>query len=115
MVSVSSAHSLAISKSKLFVLYNFISIFVFGLIYYFLQYVDVQPFVSNKETQYKETQHKDTHSPTHFSLMSCLHFSLFIQATIGYDGMTPISRSCIFINSIQLLLIFWITATTISD
>lgn len=102
---------------------------MFGLLYYLLQYIDSQPFAINRTVD-DEQLHifssqpytlqtnpnlqpiivDSAHSHTHFSLMSCMHFSLVTQSTLGYDSMIPISRTCILINSLQLMSIFWITA-----
>ena len=116
MVLVSSASSLVISRARHFVFYNFLSVFVFGLIYYVLQYIDGQTFVSNRAIQDQHTTHyldSQTHSQKHFPLIACMHFSLVTQSTIGYGGMIPLSKPCIVVNSIQLMMIFWITATLI--
>lgn len=132
MVSLSSAHSLVILKSKSFVLQNFVSVFIFGLLYYLLQYIDSQPFVINRSMNDQQLHifssqphtlqthpnlqpilRDSTHSHTHISLMSCMHFSLITQSTIGYGSMIPISRACVFINSLQLMAIFWITSLSI--
>lgn len=134
MVSVSSVHSLVILKSKSFVLHNFISIFVFGLLYYSLQYIDSQPFAINRPINNEQlhifsshphtlqTQpnlqpflHDSKHLQRHFSLMSCLYFSLNTQTTVGYGNMIPVSRACVFINSLQLIAILWITSLSINN
>lgn len=119
MVSISSVHGLALSKSRHFVLNHFLAVFVFGLIYYSLQYFDSQPFVSQPFVSHSAIQEQhinsSTNSPVRVSMLACMHFSLYAQSTIGYDGMIPLSRSCVFVNALQLLTIFWITASSISD
>ena len=131
---ISSVQSLAISKSTTFVLHNFISVFMFGLLYYLLQFIDSQPFAIHKPinneqlhifSSYPHTLQShpnfqpnlrnliDSHK--HFSLMSCMHFSLVTQTTVGYGNIIPISRSSIITNSIQLLSIFFITAISMCD
>ena len=109
MVSVSSAPGPVLSKTKHFVLFNFISVFAFGLIYYVLQFIDDEPFHDNRVFQVQTGLRAK-----HFSIVECMHFSLVTQSTIGYGGMIPITRACVIINSLQLITIFWITATSIS-
>lgn len=129
-----SAYSLVISKPTSFVLHNFISVLMFGLLYYLLQFIDSKPFVVNKSIgddqlhifssqPYTLQSHPnfqpnlrdlmDSHK--HFSLMSCMHFSLVTQTTVGYGNIIPISRSSIITNSIQLLSMVFITAISMCD
>ena len=109
MVSVSLARGPVLSKAKHFVLFNFISVFVFGLMYYVLQFIDSEPFFDNRAFQVQ-----NGHRAKHFSIVECMHFSLVTQSTIGYGGMIPVTRACVIINSLQLMTIFWITATSIN-
>ena len=109
MVSVTHVHSFLITKARHFVFYNFVTVFVFGLIYYALQYFDGKTFVSNRAIT---DQH--AHKTNTFTLIECIHFSLVTQTTIGYGGMIPLSKLCVLVNSLQLFSIFWITATSIS-
>lgn len=109
MVSVTQAHGFLIAKARHFVFYNFVTVFVFGLIYYVLQYFDGKTFVSNRAII-----DQDAHKTKTYSLIECIHFSLVTQTTIGYGGMIPLSKACVLINSLQLFSIFWITATSIS-
>ena len=108
MVSTSLAHGLILSKTRHFVLYNFLSVVVFGLIYYTLQFVDGKTFVSNRAIQ-----EQNVTKTKHYALAECLHFSLVTQSTIGYGGMIPLSHACVMVNSLQLMTIFWITASSI--
>lgn len=108
MTTTSQAHGFLITKAKHFVFYNFLSVFVFGIIYYILQYFDGKTFVSNRAIA---DQH--AHLTNRFSLIECIHFSLVTQTTIGYGGMIPLSKACVLVNSIQLMILFLITATSI--
>ena len=102
------ASFLLVSKGRHFVYYNMIAVLVFGILYYLLQFVDGQPFVSNQAIQDKGED------SNFFGLLDCLHFSLVTQTTIGYGGMIPLSTGCILLNFVQLISIFMITASSIA-
>ena len=108
MVAHNQANIMLVAKARHFVYYNILAVFVFGLIYYLLQFMDKQTFVSNQAIG---DQGKNK---INYTLIECIHFSLVTQTTIGYGGMIPLSHECVFINSLQLFSIFWITATSIS-
>lgn len=43
-----------------------------------------------------------------FGIFECLHFSLVTQSTFGYGAMIPVSKLCIFVNSLQLFSVIFI-------
>ena len=100
------AHASTINKGRRFLLYNFICVLCFGMAYYVLQLYDKKAFVSNQAIQ------NQGDAPSKYSLSECFHFSLVTQTTIGYGGMIPLSSTCVTLNALQLLTIFFITATT---
>ena len=102
MVAVHST----IVRGRRFLLYNLISVIVFGIAYYVLQLHDKKAFVSNQAIE------NQGDAPSKYDLSDCFHFSLVTQSTIGYGGMIPLSNACVLLNALQLSTIFFITAAT---
>ena len=76
MVSVTQAHGFLIAKARHFVFYNFVTVFVFGLIYYVLQYFDGKTFFTIRALVDQDAQKTKT-----YELLECIHFSILKQTT----------------------------------
>jgi hypothetical protein len=94
MVSLSAG---IMKKGNNFILYTISCVIFFGILYYLMQLYDKNTFVD------------DMQGNTPFGIFECLHFSLVTQCTFGYGGMRPVSKLCIFVNSLQLFSVIFIT------
>jgi len=76
-----------LSKDKQFIFLNLTTVFIFAFIYYFMHSIE-------------------SNSPSKYSFREWLHFSLITQTTVGYSDPLILGPITIWVNFIQLILIF---------
>ena len=89
----------------IFILINLVLTFIFGVLYYLVQFVEDNAFYEIGEgMKLGEKEIKK------YSLLRCLHFGLSLQTTIGYSGFVPFGPISSVLNAIHLICIFTTTA-----
>jgi hypothetical protein len=88
-----------------FILVNLICAFIFGILYYLVQFVEDNAYFEPSQGMKPGDKQVET-----ISLTKCLHFSLASQTTIGYGGFSPYGPITTLINSLHMVCIFIATA-----
>jgi hypothetical protein len=78
-----------------------ISVFIFGLIYYF---ISIDHFILHGELK----------NETHPSLVRSMYFSLVTQSLLGYGEITPKSNLARFVVSIQIFISLFVLVGMLS-
>lgn len=97
MVSLSAG---IMKKGNNFIIYTISCIIFFGILYYLMHLYDKNTFLLDMQ--------RNT-PPYKYGIFECMHFSLITQCTFGYGVMRPFSKLCIFVNSLQLISVIFIT------
>jgi hypothetical protein len=92
-------------KGNNFIIYTISCVIFFGILYYLVQLYDKNAFVNDNDNDMQGN------TPYKFGIFECLHLSLVTQCTFGYGRMRPISKLSIFVNSLQLFSVIFITAS----
>lgn len=92
-------------RATRFIIVNLICAFIFGVLYYLVQFVEDNAFFEPGEGMKPGEKQLKTHS-----LLRCLHFGLVSQTTIGYGGFVPFGPIASTINSVHMVCIFIATA-----
>ena len=100
--------NMRVQRAGRFILINILSAFVFGVLYYFVQFVEDNAFFEPGVGMKPGEKQKQIHS-----LLRCLHFSLVSQTTIGYGGFVPFGPIASIINAVHMISIFVATAAEV--
>lgn len=98
-------HNLRVTRAFRFILVNIICAMIFGVLYYYVQYLEDNAFYEPGEGMKPGGKQLTKHS-----ILRCLHFSLVSQTTIGYGGFVPIGTYASIINAFHMMCIFIATA-----
>lgn len=98
-------HNMRAERAFRFILVNIICAMIFGVLYYYVQYIEDNAFYEPGEGMKPGANKLKKHS-----LLRCLHFSLVTQTTIGYGWFVPFGTYASIINAVHMVCIFIATA-----
>nr|QOC69403.1 putative potassium channel [Rhizochromulina virus RhiV-SA1] len=95
-------------KAIRFIFFNLICSFIFGVLYYLVQFIEENAFLHPIELKLYISKNNKKRS-----LLRCIYFGLVTQTSIGYGGFVPYGPIASSLNALQMVSIFIINSLII--